>query len=104
MNKRAYLCCLMLAPLLGGCFTRPFQPTPPEYTMWQKPGASPDDVRAAMRACGFPHAGGFSGVNATSNDKAAAEQCMFRNDFRRTDDWKGTCSLHHEPPLPACAR
>lgn len=57
-------------------------PDIPDFKVLIKFGSSEDDVKQAMLACGYPNVGGFAGARATVEEKARAEQCMFRQGFR----------------------
>lgn len=92
-NKNCLAAILGFAVLNIGCVSKPFQPPPPDFKVLIKVGSSEDDVKRAMLACGYPNVGGFAGIRATVQEKARAEQCMFRQGFRYKDGWGGTCSL-----------
>ncbi|MGE6495340.1 hypothetical protein [Cupriavidus metallidurans] len=85
---------------LMACTTRPFQPSPPLYTLWAKPGVNEAGVRSAMLGCGFVHAGYVDGTTMTSDDYARAQLCMIDNGFVYQDR-RIVCT--DNPDLPACA-
>lgn len=85
---------------LSACATRPFQPNPPAYTMWEKAGVAEEGVRSAMLDCGFASPTGNSGANMSGNAFAAAELCMIAGGFT----YKGRrIACVDFPDLPACA-
>ena len=83
---------------LMACTTRPFQPSPPLYTLWAKPGVNEAGVRSAMLGCGFVHAGYVDGTTMTSDDYARAQLCMIDNGFVYQDR-RIVCT--DNPDLPA---
>nr|WP_277990457.1 hypothetical protein [Pandoraea sp. LA3] len=89
-----------VAVALSACTTRPFQPAPPLYTLWAKPGVDVPGVRSAMLACGFPDAAHVEPKDMTLNDYAGAQRCMIDRGFRYQDR-RIVCTDF--PRLPACA-
>nr|WP_157015907.1 hypothetical protein [Pseudomonas batumici] len=73
------------ALLLTGCTFTPFQPPPPEFTKWQKNGASVEDVKSGMRACGYTNLAGTG--DKTPIDQALKRfYCMKDSGFTRKDN------------------
>ncbi|MBA0038846.1 hypothetical protein HS962_21780 [Pantoea sp. BIGb0393] len=77
--------------LLTGC------PPPADFTQWQRPSTTEDDVRAAMAECGEPTAGSLSRLPA--NEQALQFQCMQRLGFIRKSGFD-FCEVRKA--LPAC--
>ena len=46
---------VLIAPFVTACFSQPFQPPTADADLWEKPGASHQDVVASMLACGEHH-------------------------------------------------
>lgn len=103
MLKRLVLICAV-SFILTACFGgKPFQPPPEEYTQWIKGGVSEEGVKQAMRQCGFTDLYGYGGDrNATFDDIARRENCMFQNGFKRKSGYKGICSLRRAKDIQAC--
>ena len=99
-NKKYYF--LFFTVFLYGCASKPFQPAPPDFTMWTKNGASEEVVKKAMLACGYPNVGGFAGVRSAIQEHARAQQCMFKSGFRHKDGSPGICSLPNIRDLREC--
>ncbi|MYM32347.1 hypothetical protein GTP58_28850 [Duganella sp. CY15W] len=88
---------------ISGCAHKPFQPTPAEFMIWQKNNTSEDEVKSAMLFCGYPNVGGFSGVDASFEERTSAEECMFKSGFFHRDGSLGTCaSKGRREALAAC--
>ena len=98
MNKSV---AVVIVGALVAC-SKPFQPTPVEFTMWIKTGFSELQVKENMLKCGFPTIAGFHGIYASKEEVAKAEQCMFSDGFKRKDGWKGVCSLPKFDEVSAC--
>ncbi|WP_174994974.1 hypothetical protein [Pandoraea anhela] len=95
----------MLGALVGvlgltACTTRPFQPAPPLYTLWAKPGVDEQGVRRAMLTCGFPDSAYVSTKAMSTNDWAKGELCMIERGFQYQDR-RILCTDLRD--LPACA-
>lgn len=90
----------VLLSLTAACTTRPFQPSPPAYKLWAKPGVSEQGVRSAMLDCGFVDSAYVDGTVMTNNDYARAQLCMIDKRFVYQDR-RILCA--DVPELPACA-
>lgn len=77
--------------LLTGC------PPPAQFTQWQRPATTEDDVRAAMKACGEPEKGTLNDLPV--NQQVLQFQCMQRLGFTRKNGFE-FCEVMKE--LPAC--
>lgn len=85
---------------LTACTTRPFQPPPPLYKLWAKPGVSEQGVRSAMLGCGYADPAYVDKTMMTTNAQARAELCMLDKGFLYQDR-RILCA--DNPELPACA-
>ncbi|WP_236105809.1 hypothetical protein [Pandoraea fibrosis] len=85
---------------LAACTTRPFQPAPPLFQLWAKPGVAESGVRSALLACGFPDSAYVGSEDMTTNAYAAGELCMIDRGFAYQDQ-RILCAT--QPRLPACA-
>lgn len=96
------LLCLSIA--LTGCFGgKPFQPPPPIYTTWIKNGVSQEEVKHAMRDCGYIDLYGYGGDrSATIEDRVIREKCMFAHGYRHKSGFQGICSLSNTENIAAC--
>lgn len=83
---------LIFFSIISGCSTKPFQPGPAEYNMWIQKGIGEDQVKSDVLDCGFPSIYGYAGIRASSEEKAAAQQCMFRKGYKLADGWGGICA------------
>lgn len=95
---RIALCVVLLG--VAACTTRPFQPAPPAYKLWAKPGVAEQGVRGAMLDCGYNDAAYVDATKMTTNDVARAELCMIDRGFAYQDR-RILCAS--SPDLPACA-
>lgn len=77
--------------LLTGC------PPPAEFTQWQRPSTTEDEVKAAMAQCGNPVGGPQE--RFTRNEEALQFQCMQRLGFTRKSGFN-YCEVMKK--LPAC--
>ena len=90
------LACLLVAACSQA---RPFQPPPPLYELWAKPGVDRQGVRNALLGCGFPDSAHVDSTTITNNDYARGEQCMLGKGF--VHQGRHTyCDIHSQ--LPAC--
>lgn len=100
MRPNTFILILSLA-FISACSVRGFQPPPPNYKSWIKSGASEQGVKKTMLDCGYPNP--FTTGNATGNDEAKWENCMFKNGFRYGSGYKGLCATAiNAKDLPAC--
>jgi len=99
-GRHARLAALLLCIGLNACATRPMQPPPPLYTLWEKPGVTGQGVRSAMRGCGFADPAHVGQDQMTTNDFAGAELCMLDQGFTYKDR-RIVCT--DSPDLPACS-
>ncbi|MYM32346.1 hypothetical protein GTP58_28845 [Duganella sp. CY15W] len=89
--------------VIAGCIGKPFQPGPPAFKMWEKNGVGEDGIKRDLFSCGYPNLNGFSGVDASLEEKAKAQQCMFKKGFKMVDGWVGICAeKNRRQPLSAC--
>ncbi|RZT05614.1 hypothetical protein SAMN05216319_5090 [Duganella sp. CF402] len=89
--------------VLSACSFRGFKPPPPAFESYVRAGASGDDVKRSMLACGYRNVF-ITDRDETLNDLASHENCMFSQGYRHPDGWKGLCSRNYEQDLalPAC--
>lgn len=83
----------------------PFQPNPPEFQEWSKPGATELEVKRAMLECGYPSPFGsrdrhVQDVSATPNEIAVMSRCMKREGFVFDNGRYDFCTQWRE--LAAC--
>lgn len=64
---------------LSACVEKPFQPNPPEFTLWNKPGTSVIDLKKTMLECGFINP--CTSFGMTENSYAKSELCMIGRGF-----------------------
>lgn len=76
------------------------QPPTPDADVWEKPGASHQDVVASMLACGEQNG---SGVDPKASFQETAQRlvCVKRAGYTRRDGFD-ICALHPMEPLKAC--
>lgn len=97
--QKILVCLALVVFFLSGCFgIRPFQPPPPQFKMWSKPGVSEEEVKRTMLSCGYPH---IAGTNRDTSPNAGAAMfvCMRKNGFK---DTQGFELCQYSPNLPAC--
>jgi len=97
---------------LTGCVRHYFQPPPPEYKMWIKPGATELMIKKALMECGAPNprpsANSFTNAYRVEGDSllnAIIEVDMCMEDWGFVSKWgsvKKVCKLPHNKHLPAC--
>jgi hypothetical protein len=78
--------------MLSGC------PSPPLFKTWVKPDATENDVKNAMRDCGFPNAGSTTPQDSR-NEVAKMYLCMHKRGYSEQSGFD-ICSTNRE--LPAC--
>lgn len=94
---------LLIFGLTACSGNKPFQPPPPVYTTWAKEGVTQEEVKQAMRSCGYKDLYGYGGDrNATLEDRVMREKCMFRSGFKYKDDFRGLCSLRGMDSVSSC--
>lgn len=90
-----------------GCTNKPFQPIPPMFKTWSKPGANTEEVKNTLIECGFENIGTGFDVNdmrtgkISRNEYVAAEICMEKKGYSNTSG-KSSCSYKFNLHLPAC--
>jgi len=86
----------------AGCEFRGFQPPPPIYEAWVKPGADEVEVSKKLLECGNSDIVN-GGIGQSMNEMATSDFCMERAGFRNKDggayEW---CRNHPEKNLPIC--
>jgi hypothetical protein len=86
---------------ISACSVRGFQPPPPNYKAWIKNGTTEQDIKQAMLDCGYPNP--FTTANASGNDEAKWENCMFKKGYKYSSGYKGMCATAiNAKDLPAC--
>lgn len=94
---------LIFVYIISGCATKPLQPGPAEYNMWIQKGIDETQVKSDVLECGYPNIYGYAGIRASSEEKAAAQQCMFMKGYKLADGWVGICAEpNRKVPLVAC--
>lgn len=96
MKKTKFFFALIVT-FLSGCFGfEPFQPNPPEYQVWSRPGVTEMDVKKAMLECGYPNPYElrYSGQITTLDDIANINKCMISNGFSYGKDGYDFCDHH----------
>ncbi|WP_448210508.1 hypothetical protein [Pseudomonas sp. LF090] len=91
---------VLIAPFVTACLSQPFQPPTADADLWEKPGASHQDVVASMLACGEKNGSGID-PNASFQERAQRFVCMKRAGYTRRDGFD-LCALHPKAPLRAC--
>ncbi|CAB3882350.1 hypothetical protein [Achromobacter deleyi] len=102
LRRIAWWVALSCLGLLAGCMaSRPLQPSPPLYTLWQKSGVQEAGVREALLGCGFADSAYIDNRRMTPDDYARAELCMVDQGYRYLGR-RIVCT--DAPDLPACAQ
>lgn len=91
------LCCFALSACPQ---SRPFQPAPPLFELWAKPGVDQQGVRRALLNCGFINSAHIDDTLMTTDDYARGELCMLDKGFLYQGRYI-VCA--HGPEIPACA-
>lgn len=91
---------LLLLALLVAAGCTPFQPPPPDYTRWYKDGLSQQDVKGAMRSCGYTNLDG-AGDRSHIDVRLTRFYCMKDAGFKRKDDLD-MCKLGRVGESPVC--
>ena len=81
---------------------KPFQPGPPEFKMWQKPGASDFEIQKALLECGVlnPYYPMYDNTRLTNNEVARYQLCMQKDGFVYNRQTNTFCRNY--PNLDAC--
>lgn len=93
----------ILCSFLSACFGfEPFQPNPPEFQNWSKPGVSQLAVKKAMLECGYPTPFEVTSgrAPATPQDIALMHICMASDGFVYEQGRYDFCD--HWKELKAC--
>ena len=104
-GKVGILLTIMLA--FNACANKPFQPIPPLFKLWSKPGTDSEGVKRALLACGHTNIGtGFDVQEmrtgkVTQNDMVKANRCMEKAGFIYHTG-KKTCEYAFNAHLPSC--
>ncbi|WP_348750158.1 hypothetical protein [Pseudomonas rhodesiae] len=100
MQLKRLVLIVLIAPFVSACFSKPFQPPTANADLWEKPGASHQDVVASMLACGAKNGSGID-PKASFQEMAQRFVCMKRAGYTRRDGFD-ICALHPKEPLKAC--
>lgn len=86
INMSGLLACVAFSLSLSGCSSfSPFQPNPPLFKEWSKPGASQTDVDRMMLECGYPSPWGrYGDVPYDKNIVAGAFLCMKSQGYKNS--------------------
>jgi len=112
MRSVSHLCGLICGLILfTGCIKSSFQPIPPLYMLWKKPGATQLEVKMALLECGKPSPNprgyGLNIADISPNDRVLADLCMEKLGFVTQDPFSAykvvsTCKQSYHVNLPAC--
>ena len=91
---------LLICPLVTACFSKPFQPPTADADLWEKTGASHQDVVASMLACGEKNGSGVD-PKASFQEMAQRFVCMKSAGYTRRDGFD-ICALRTGETLKAC--
>ncbi|WP_322521254.1 hypothetical protein SR882_10910 [Guyparkeria halophila] len=106
-----FLRAMALPVLLMGC--TPFQPVPPEFELWSRPGASSLDVKQALLECGKPSphptvgtykaAFDLKSLDSRTNKYFITDLCMEQAGFKPRGRWaKEYCAWERYKDIAAC--
>jgi len=110
MKKLLQVIVLVMAVVacIGGCNLRQgFQPLPPMFKNWAKEGDSPEEVKAALLACGYdnPYNGFQTHKKVALNELIRADRCMEEKGFHYLlSDRKSICDDKYYSTFPACTK
>ncbi|CAL60681.1 hypothetical protein HEAR0466 [Herminiimonas arsenicoxydans] len=101
MNRRK-IPLIGLIILMAACTSKPFQPAPPMFKMFEKNNLQSEEIKKEMIACGFPNVITGRNPNDSLGDTAKREHCMFKRNFRYIDGYMGICSTQAARKIKEC--
>lgn len=113
MMRLAFRLYALVATLIffSGCIKASFQPIPPLFMLWKKPGATQLEVKMALLECGKPSPNptgyGAEVANISPNERVLADLCMEKSGFVTQDPFSAykvvpTCKQSYHASFPAC--
>jgi hypothetical protein len=106
VNKFVMAAIVIIVPALAGCFgSKPFQPPPDEFEMWNKPGVGPAFIKRYLLECGYPSPINAGKYEFSINNYVLGNLCMERLGFCYKSDvpWRSICKSKNGMDAPACS-
>ncbi len=93
---------LLLFVTMGGCSEKMFQPPPPEFKNWSRPGADALQIKKKLLECGLSSPAWLSN-SRTYDEMASAYFCMRQAGYQYLNDPLDWCKNHRDKNLAVCA-
>ncbi len=101
-TMKDFLLLVLVGILTSGCAEKMFQPPPPEFKGWSRPGADELQVKKALLECGFSSPVWLSN-SRTYDEMAFGYFCMKQAGYQSVDGSHHWCKNHRDKNLAACA-